>query len=205
MIKYAIFGANGGMGSACCRELQKHDIDVDPFTRADLDFEDSEAVSKFDLSGYSHVLNCTGTTIGTYQGFIKNQVTNIVKQITVNLTNNLLLLKNFINTNPHGHYIWIGSIVSETPRPFHSIYGCTKLASTFATNLIAQEADSMKITEVRLGVTATNIRHTNYNGLKTKQQVDQEYRDDGAMSAEYAATKIVDGIRENKLLIEIND
>jgi short-subunit dehydrogenase len=116
-----------------------------------------------------------------------------------------LLLKNFINTNPNGHYIWIGSIVSETPRPFHSIYGCTKLASTFATNLIAQEAENMKITEVRLGVTATNIRHTNYNGSKTKQQVDKEYINDNAMSADYAATRIIDGVLQNKLMIEIND
>lgn len=205
MIKYAIFGANGGMGSACCRELQKHNIDADQFTRADLDFEDSDAVSNFDLSSYSHIINCTGTTIGTYQGFIKNHFTNIVKQITVNLTNNLLLLKNFINTNPNGHYIWIGSIVSEKPRPFHSIYGCTKLASTFATNLISQEAENMKITEVRLGVTATNIRHTNYNGSKTKLQVDKEYINDNAMSADYCATKIIDGVFKSKLMIEIND
>ena len=177
MIKYAVFGANGGIGSACCRELQKHNIDADQFTRADLDFEDSDAVSNFDLSSYSHIINCTGTTIGTYQGFIKNHFTNIVKQITVNLTNNLLLLKN----------------------------GCTKLASTFATNLISQEAENMKITEVRLGVTATNMRHTNYNGSKTKLQVDKEYINANAMSADYCATKIINGVFKNKLMIEIND
>lgn len=205
MTKYAVFGANGGIGKSCSDELKKHNIAVDQFTRSDLDFENSDAVINFDLSNYSHIINCTGTAVGSYQGFLKNDPKNIVKQITVNLTNNLLLLKNFINTNPNGHYTWIGSIVSEKPRPFHSIYGCTKLASTFATNLISQEAENMLITEVRLGVTATNIRHTNYNGSKTKKQVDQEYIDDNAMSADYAATKIIDGVFKNKLLIEIND
>jgi len=205
MIKYAVFGANGGIGHACCEELAKHDIHADQFTRDHLDFEDTDAVSKFDLSGYSHIINATGTTIGTYQGFLKNDPENIVKQITVNLTNNLLLLKNFINQNLHGHYTWIGSIVSETPRPFHSVYGCTKLASTFATKLISQEAVNFKITEVRLGLTATNFRYTNYNGSKTKAQVDEEYANANAMDAGYCATKIVNGIFENQTLIEINE
>ena len=205
MIKYAVFGANGGIGHACCEQLAKHDIHIDPFTRDDLDFEDTDAVSQFDLATYSHIINATGTTIGTYQGFLKNDPQNIVKQITVNLTNNLLLLKNFINQNPYGHYTWIGSIVSETPRPFHSVYGCTKLASTFATNLISQEAEDFKITEVRLGLVATNFRYTNYNGSKTKAQVDEEYVNANAMDADYCATKIVNGIFENKRLIEIND
>jgi len=205
MITYAVFGANGGIGHACCKVLAKHNIHADQFTRNDLDFEDTSAVSNFDLSSYSHIINATGTSIGTYQGFLKNQPQNIVQQITVNLTSNLLLLKNFINHNSCGHYTWIGSDVSETPRPFHSVYGCTKLASTFATKLISQEAVNFKITEVRLGLTATNFRYTNYNGSKTKAQVDEEYANANAMDADYCATKIVNGIFENQTLIEINE
>jgi len=205
MTKYAVFGANGGIGKSCSDELRKHKIAVDQFTRSDLDFENSDAVINFDLSNYSHIINCTGTSIGTYQGFLKNDPKNIVKQITVNFTNNLLLLKNFIKTNPNGHYTWIGSIVSEKPRPFHSVYGSTKLASSFATNLIAQEAENIKITEVRLGLVSTNFRYTNYNGSKTHEEVEKEYVNGNAMSADYCATKIINGIRQNKSLIEIND
>jgi short-subunit dehydrogenase len=85
------------------------------------------------------------------------------------------------------------------------VYGCTKLASTFATNLISQEAENFKITEVRLGLVATNFRYTNYNGSKTKAQVDEEYANANAMNANYCATKIVKGISENQTLVEIND
>jgi len=203
MIKYAVFGANGGIGHACCKVLAKHNIHADQFTRNDLDFEDTSAVSNFDLSSYSHIINATGTSIGTYQGFLKNQPQNIVQQITVNLTSNLLLLKNFINHNSCGHYTWIGSDVSETPRPFHSVYGCTKLASTFATNLISQEAENVKITEVRLGLVATNFRHRNYNGTKTKLEVSEEYKKNNALDAMDVAEKIITGIQNKQQFIEI--
>jgi len=204
MIKYAIFGANGGIGSACCRQLQKHNIQVDEFTRKDLNFEDIEAVSSFDLSSYSHIINATGTSIGTYQGFLRNHYSNIVTQITVNLTSNLLLLKNFINTNINGHYIWIGSNISDNPRPFHSIYGGTKLACAFATNLIAKEAENYHITEVRLGLVATNFRHTNYNGAKTKAEVAEEYKQNNAMNPDYVAEQIITGIQHKQQLINID-
>ena len=204
MIKYAIFGANGGIGSACYQQLQKHNIQVDQFTRQDLNFEDTNAVSTFDLSGYSHIINATGTSIGTYQGFLRNDCKNIITQITVNLTSNLLLLKNFINTNINGHYIWIGSNISDNPRPFHSVYGSTKLASSFATNLIAKEAENYKITEVRLGLVATNFRHTNYNGTKTKSEVAEEYKKNNAMDPTYIAEKIILGIQNKQQLINID-
>ena len=200
---WAIFGANGGMGSACASVLQSRNETVSQFTRQDLDFLDTNAVSAFDLSGFTHVINCTGTTRGTYQGFLKNQPENIAEQITVNLTNNLLLLKNFITTNPTGHYTWIGSVVSKSPRPFHSVYGCTKAASTFATNLIQLEARTAKITEVRLGLVATNFRYTNYNGSKTQQEVAEEYSAGNALAPEYCAVQIIDGILEKKQLIEV--
>ena len=142
MIKYAIFGANGGIGSACYQQLQKHNIQVDQFTRQDLNFEDTNAVSTFDLSGY--------------------------------------------------------------PRPFHSVYGSTKLASSFATNLIAKEAENYKITEVRLGLVATNFRHTNYNGTKTKSEVAEEYKKNNAMDPTYIAEKIILGIQNKQQLINID-
>ncbi len=204
MIKYAIFGANGGIGSACYQQLQKHNIQVDQFTRQDLNFEDTEAVSSFDLSSYSHIINATGTSIGTYQGFLRNDFKNIVTQITVNFTSNLLLLKNFINTNTNGHYIWIGSNTTNKPRPFHSVYGSTKLASSFATNLIAQEAENYNITEVRLGLVATNFRYTNYNGAKTRSEVADEYEKCNAMDPKYIAEKIIIGIQNKQQLINID-
>ena len=200
---WALFGATGGIGSACYRELLAQGVHVVAFDRSDLDFTDTDAVSSFDLTGFTHVLNCTGTGKGTYLGFVKNDCKNILEQITVNYTSNLLLLKNFVNTNAQGHYAWIGSVSSADNRPYQGVYGSTKLATTFATKLIAKEVTDLTITEVKLGLTETNFRYKNYLGSRTNAQVAQEYSDAGALDADYCAGLIIAGIRQRLTLIEI--
>jgi|TARA_R110000796_G_scaffold23508_4_gene67254 short-subunit dehydrogenase len=201
---WAVFGANGGIGSACIKELEKRGQNVSCFTKEDLDFHDITAISTFDLSRFSHVINCTGHSKGTYKGFLANSYENIASQISVNFTGNILLLKNFACTNPSGHFTWIGtSLQSHGLRPFHSVYASTKEACTYSINLIKQEAQDFFVTEARVGLTATQFRYTNFEGTRDSAEVFEEYKDLNAMSSEECAINIVNAIIARHEYIEI--
>jgi short-subunit dehydrogenase len=203
MKNWAVFGKTGGLGSGCIDYLKSINEPVTGFGRSDLDFADTTAVANFDLSPYTHVINCTGTSRGTYLGFINNSVENIVSQMTVNYVNNIVLLKNFVNTNPQGHYTWIGtSLSSHGQRPFHSIYASSKEACVTATALIAQEATDFTITEARVGLVATKFRWVNFDGSRTQEEVQQDYNRGNAMTSESVAISIVDAILANKTYLE---
>lgn len=201
---YAVFGSNGGIGSACVRELEKRGESVLGFTRQDLDFHDVTAISKFDLSSFTHIINCTGHSRGTYRGFLANSYENIASQIQVNFTGNILLLKNFACANPIGHFTWIGtSLQSSGLRPFHSVYATTKEACTYSINLIKQEAQDFFVTEARVGPTATQFRYTNFEGTRDSAEVFQEYKDLNAMTSTECAVNILDAILARQEYIEI--
>jgi short-subunit dehydrogenase len=189
-----LVGANGGIGSECCKELVKRGYNVDTVTSKDLDLDHPETIFNLDLHKIDILVNCAGHAQGTYQGFLKNTWQNQLSQIAVNYTSNLFLLKHFANTRPAGKYVWCSSNVLDKARPFHSVYAGTKAASKVAIDLIRQEATHIDILEVKFGLVKTKFRYRNFCGTIELTEVNRQYEEEGALSAEYVAVKMVDAI-----------
>ena len=153
--KTLVIGARGGIGSALVKKLGK----CDTLTSEDLDLNEPQQVSKIDLKNYGTVINCAGHSKGTFLGFQKNTYENIISQVNVNYTSNLVLLKRFSEQRDSGRYVWISSDVMDHPRPFHSVYASSKVASQYALDLIKKEMEHIKILEIKIGFAKTSFTY----------------------------------------------
>lgn len=197
-----IVGGSGGIGSECYKEFVRRRYNVATITSKQLDLNYPETIFNIDLSNIDILINCAGHTQGTYQGFLKNDWKNQVSQINVNYVSNLFLLKHFANTRTQGKYVWCSSSVLDKARPFHSVYASTKAGSKIAIDLIRQEATHIDVLEVKFGLVKTNFRYNNFGGTVDQAEVDRQYEQEGALSADYVANKMVDAIESD--LTEIN-
>ena len=202
MTNVLIVGASGGIGSECKNELIDRGYIVDTLTSKDLDLNYPETIFNINLSTVDILINCAGHTQGTYQGFLKNDWKNQLSQINVNYVSNLFLLKHFANTKTAGKYVWCSSSVLDRARPYQSVYASTKAGSKIAIDLIRQEATHIDVLEVKFGLVKTNLRYRNFCGTVSQDEVDQQYAQEGALSSEYVAKKMIDAIESN--LTEIN-
>lgn len=201
MSNVLIIGA-GGVGSQV-RDLLAKDHKVATLSSRDLDLNYPSTVFNLDLSTVDILVNCSGHTQGTYQGFLKNSWENQLSQINVNYTSNLFLLKHFANSRKSGKYVWCSSSVLDQARPFHSVYASTKAASKVAIDLIRQEATHIDILEAKFGLVKTNFRHRNFCGTESRAVVDKQYDDLGALDPLYVAEHIVAAMAQNKTEINI--
>jgi short-subunit dehydrogenase len=192
-----VIGSRGGIGSSCCCQLLKCGYTVNELTSDNLDLNYPERIFDQDFSNVDVLVNCTGHSRGSYQGFLQNSWQNQLSQITVNYTANLFLLKHYANSRSNGKYVWISTILMDQARPFHSTYAGSKVGSKFAIDLIRQEATHIDILEVKVGPTTTNFRYNNFNGSRTHQQVNMELEQDNSLSPDYVAANIVNAITTN--------
>ena len=197
-----IIGGSGGIGSECYKELVHRGYNVATLTSNQLDLNYPDTIFNINLSAIDILINCAGHTHGTYQGFLKNTWQNQASQIAVNYTSNLFLLKHFANSRSSGKYVWCSSSVLDRARPFHSVYASTKAGSKVAIDLIRQEATHIDVLEVKFGLVKTNFRYNNFCGTVEQTEVDRQYEQEGALSADYVANKMVDAIESS--LTEIN-
>ena len=188
-----IVGGSGGIGSALVKKIQQcHSI-----SSRDLDLNRPETIKLFDFSNYKTVINAAGHSRGTFLGFQKNTYENTISQINVNYLSNLLILKRFAEQCSTGTYVWISSDVMDYPRPFHSVYASSKVASQYAMDLIRKEIEHIRILEIKIGFTKTNFRFNNFLGTKTKSEIDSSYPED-TMEAEYVAERILESVNSNQ-------
>ena len=192
-----VVGANGGIGSACVDELLCKKYIVHSSTSADLDLNYPERIFDLDLSNVDLLINCAGHTQGTYRGFLNNDWHNQVSQMTVNYISNIMLLKHYVSSRESGKYVWLNSTTLDNPRPFHSIYTSSKIASKFAIDLIKQEATHISILEAKVGLTKTNLRYRNFEGTKTHSEVDATYGSELVLSPKFVAERIVEAIEQD--------
>jgi NADP-dependent 3-hydroxy acid dehydrogenase YdfG len=82
------------------------------------------------------------------------------------------------------------------------VYASTKAGSKVAIDLIRQEATHIDVLEVKFGLVKTNFRYNNFCGTVEQTEVDRQYEQEGALSADYVANKMVDAIESS--LTEIN-
>lgn len=202
-MNWLVIGKTGGIGSACKQILESKNQKVIAFDRQDLDLSDNEAIMSVDLSEFDIIINCTGHTKGTFQGFLENEYLNILDQIQINFIANILLLKNYASNRRKGRYVWINSTLIKNPNVYHSVYGSTKVASKFAIDLIRQEASHIDITECYTGLVKTKMRYTGYCGTKSQDDVDREYSELNAIEADNVAVQIINGINLGKEVIHI--
>ena len=188
-----VIGGSGGIGSALVKKIQRcHGI-----SSKDLDLNLPESIKLFDFSNYETVINTAGHSRGTFLGFQNNSFENITSQVNVNYLSNLLILKKFAEQCPTGTYVWISSDVMDHPRPFHSVYASSKVASQYAMDLIRKEIDHVRILEIKIGFTKTNFRFNNFLGTKTKTEIESSYPED-TMEAEYVAEQILEGVNSGQ-------
>jgi short-subunit dehydrogenase len=191
--KTLIIGGTGGIGSALVKKIQQ----CDSISSKNLDLNQPETIKLFDFSTYETVINAAGHSRGTFLGFQNNTFENITSQINVNYLSNLLILKQFAQQCSKGTYVWIGSDVMDHPRPFHSVYASSKVASQYAMDLIRKEIDHIRILEIKIGLTKTNFRFNNFLGTKTKSEIDSTYPED-IMEAEYVADRILESVNSSE-------
>lgn len=197
--KTLVIGSRGGIGSAL---IEKIGI-CDTLNSDELNLDYPENIVQQDFSRYDYVFNIAGHSKGTFLGFQKNSYKNIISQINVNFISNILLLKKYAEQRKQGTYIWISSDVMDHPKPFHSIYASSKIASQYAMNLIKQEIKHIQVKEIKIGFTKTNFRYNNLLGTKTKQEVDSSYDADGALDPKFVADEILKSLNTDKEFIHI--
>ena len=197
--KTLVIGSRGGIGSALISQIK----DCDTLNSAQLDLDKPEKIDSQDFSNYDYIYNATGHSKGTYLGFQKNSFKNIISQINVNFVSNILLLKKYAEQRNDGTYVWISSDVSDHPRPFHSVYASSKVASRYALDLIKKEITHIDVVEVKIGFTRTNFRYNNFLGTKTHEQVDKSYDDDCALEPKFIAEQIVRAVNNKQESVHI--
>ena len=188
-----VIGKYGGLGSALIKKIH----DCDSISSTDLDLNQPEKIKLFDFSHYKTVINAAGHSRGTFLGFQKNTYENIMSQINVNYLSNLLILKRFAEQCTAGTYVWISSDVMDHPRPFHSVYASSKIASQYAMELIRKELDHISILEIKIGFTRTNLRYNNFLGTVSKSKIDSTYPVD-TMEPEYVAEHICNSLNSKQ-------
>ena len=204
MQRVLIIGATGGIGSNLFHQMgDSPDDEVAGWSSRDLDLDYPERIFDCDFKDIDILINCAGHNQGSYQGFMKNAWEHQYSQIRVNYVSNLFLLKQFAHQRKQGKYVWLSSTSMDNPRIFHSTYTGTKVASKFSIDLIAQEIEHIKILEAKIGLVKTNLRHRNFCGTKTPQEVDDSYGDEPFLYADAVARQLLTAIEQDLKHIEI--
>jgi short-subunit dehydrogenase len=193
-----IIGASGGIGSNLLELMSRStQYTVTGWTSKDLDLNHPEQIFETDLSQYDILINCAGHNQGSWQGNLKNTWQNQLSMITVNYISNLFLLKHYAKSRTAGRYVWISTTSMDNPTPYQSVYTGTKVASKFSIDLMAKEADHIRVLDAKVGLTKTNLRFRNFEGVKSWQEVEDTYGDVKTLSALEAAQGILAGIEQN--------
>lgn len=198
-----LVGASGGVGSSCKQLLS--DYNVVTLSSTDLNLDYPEQIFDYDFSKFDLLLNCSGHSKGTFNGFLNNSWQNQYSQIKVNYISNLFLLKHYANSNVKGKYVWISSSLMNAASPFHSVYASSKVASKFAIDLIRKEAAHIDILEVNLGLTKSNFRYNNYDGTKTIEEVNQMYQQENPLQCNSVAKQILLAIEQDLTEVIIHE
>ena len=204
MQQVLIIGATGGIGSVLADAMSaKGEYSITKWSSKNLDLNNPKDIFQHDLTTYDLLINCAGHGQGTYLGFQNNSIENQLSQITVNYIANLMLLKHYAHSRSHGKYVWLSTSAMDTPRPFHSVYASTKVASKFAIDLIRQEVTHIDILEAKVGLVKTNFRYRNFCGTKTLEEVEITYGNDHVVPLTEVSSKLLSAIEQNLSHVDI--
>ena len=159
-----ITGTTSGIGKVIAQNLDQHSITS--INRTDIDLSQSQDFSHIDLSNQQVLILNAGVLYGIRDQFKSYTVEQITKVLYTNFFNNVLLTKKFIDQNPNGHIIYIGSMATTRFINVDPMYALSKhcLKAFFDIIKNCKDTKEFKITAIHPGRTKTNMhRHmSNY-------------------------------------------
>lgn len=174
-MKILLTGGSGGLGQAVRQRLEQHHEMVSP-GRKELDLTDFASLDSLDLSSYDVLIHCAAANPGAYMGWHHNNWKNQKTQVDVNLTAGLFLLKQYTRQRTSGHFIYVTSSNIDDAWPQNLFYTTAKAAMRFAADTVKKHFPDVRITEICPGKIKTKMLEQNYQGSKTAEEIDEEYR-----------------------------
>ena len=198
-----VTGGSSGIGKAICKELQRRGISYYAPTRDELNMQDFLSVANIDLMLYDTVIHCAGSNSGSYLGFEGNSVESQLEQIDVNFTAGVMLIKNFVQLTNVKRFVYISTDSFIINKPFKIVYSASKMALKFTVDTLRPQYPDIKWTEVLIGNTRTNLLYNNYQGTRTKEEVEEEYNSRPCLEVANVVTAVFKAIDKNLDYVEL--
>ena len=198
-----LLGATGGIGAEVVKLLQHSYIVITP-TKQELNLTDMTSVTCYDYSKFDIIINCAGVNVGTYLGFEDNSVSNQFEQVMVNYFAPTQIIKQYVKNRTTGTFCYISSISLYEPGVYNIYNAASKMALVYSVDTLRKEYKNFNFIEICPGKTKTNILYNNYNGSKTKRQVEHEYSSTNYLTAYKVAKTLVYALEKNidKIIIK---
>jgi len=196
MKKLLLTGGNSGIGYAI-NTLLSVDFEIFSLTRDILDLNDITQVEKFDMSGYSVLINCAGHDVGGKTEFIKQDTKSMLDIYNVNSFSPMILTKNFINNNEEGIIINITSTSVDYIWPNMLNYSISKIMIESFTTGLRRELKNrpFRLIEIKPGLTETNFNNNRYTNRENLNS--SIYQDNPTLSPEQVADSVKYAIENN--------
>lgn len=189
-MKIFLTGSSSGVGQACYNLLKDtHEI-VAP-TSQEFDLGNFDQIDSIDLTDVDCVINCAGVNPGSYQGWKNNQWQNQQKQVDINFTGALFLIKQYARQRKHGQFVYITSSNVDDPIAHNIFYTAAKYALRYSINTVRRECPDIVFTEICPGKIKTNMLKQNYQSTKTSEEIEKIYAQSPTLSAQQVAETIV--------------
>jgi NAD(P)-dependent dehydrogenase (short-subunit alcohol dehydrogenase family) len=173
-LKIFVTGGAGGVGSAVVQHLSR-DHQVTAPDRSQLDLLDFDAIANLDLSGYDVIINCAAANAGAYLGWHDNSCDNQARQVDVNFTAALLLVKQYTGQRKTGQFVYVTSTNVDDPIAYNIFYTAAKAALRYSIGAIKKDFPNIVFTEICPGKIKTRMLEQNYQGTKTTQEIEELY------------------------------
>lgn len=203
-MKIFLTGGSSGIGQATRDLLTSQGHEITAPTRAELDLTDFDRIDKLDLSHYDVIVNCAGANAGAYLGWHNNTWQNQANHVAVNFTAPLLLAKQYTRQRSQGQFVYVTSTSVDDPISYTIFMVGSKGALRFSLNAVRRDYPGIIFTEIVPGKTRTGMLEQNYQGSRTKQQIQEEYAKSPVLEAEQVAQIIADAIDQGLECVRIS-
>jgi short-subunit dehydrogenase len=161
MKKIFLTGGSSGVGQALQQRLCAHNTVVAPHRQA-LDLSDPWAAADYIQDTFDVLINCAGTGIGGKTLFLDHDPVCAVKIMQTNLVSPVLLAQQALKINPGCKIVNVTSTNNRHYYPNDLVYSLTKKSLEYFGQMLLVEYPSVKILEVRLGLTKTFFNRNRY-------------------------------------------
>lgn len=171
-MKILLTGSSSGVGQELLH-LLANDHAVDAPLRQDLDLSNSDSVLKFAdqiTEPYDMLINCAGTGIGGKIDFVNHQRDNIKDILQVNFVSVVLLTQHILKVNPECKIVNITSTNNNRYWPNDLAYSLSKKSLELFGSMLTVEYPTVKLLEVRLGLTRTCFNDNRYINDRDRYQ-----------------------------------
>lgn len=201
-MKILIVGGTGGLGRACKEQLRLGN-EVVVTSRSELDLENFEQIENYDLSSFDVIVNCAGANPGAHQGWQNNSWQNQVCQVQVNFTGAMLLAKRYVKQRKRGQFVFVTSYNIEDPTAQNIFYTTSKAALRYGMKILRKEFPDFVFTEICPGKIKTNMLEQNYQGTKTKSEINDMYNQTPCLDPMAVASAIESAVRYKLIQVTI--